>query len=516
MKMNFLTSSKMGVICLLITLCLAACSQNAGGFPRSSPEKQGMDSQALLELLKYIEGAHINLHSLLVLRNGTLVLEVYYPPFRAEDKHMLFSTTKSFVSSLVGIALSEGKFQSVDQPVLEFFQDTPIENLDEAKQKIKIVDLLNMTSGLASDDETMGESADWAQFTLNQPMYTAPGTEMDYNSGNSHLLSAIIQKTTGMTTFEYAREKLFDPLGIRDVYWAADPSGITQGGVGLMLTPCDMAKFGMLYLNQGAWKGKQVVPNEWVEASFQSNENGYAYQWWQSEYGYAALGYGGQVIHLIPSRNLILVFTAAIQIQTAIDLVDFFDTCVIESAISTESLSQNDSSQLLTEKVKTISNPPAQAVPELPAMAATIAGKTLRLEENSLGWQTVRLDFEGDQAWLSVTTTAIPEERKFAVGLDGLYRLTAQMKVEEIGIAEPEQRNFLNPYEFNFLLGMPVDGDVAMQGAWTSADTFTITVQDLRDFDRDVIFIKFDPPNGRVTWLSVMDNFYKKLNGSLE
>ncbi len=248
-----------------------------------------MDSQKLLDFLEFIESSY-NLHSLLILRNGTLVLEVYYPPFTSQDKHMLFSVTKSFVSSLVGIAVSEGKIQGVEQPVLDYFQDLPIQNLDEAKQNIRILDLLNMTSGLTSDDEVMGESQDWAQFTLDQPMYTEFGREFDYNSGNSHLLSAIIQKTAGQTTFDFAREKLFEPLCIQDVYWAADPSGVTQGGVGLMLTPRDMAKFGLLYLNQGNWEGKQVVPADWIEASFQPNELEYAYQWWQSENARVALG----------------------------------------------------------------------------------------------------------------------------------------------------------------------------------------------------------------------------------
>ncbi len=168
---------------------------------------------------------------------------------------------------------------------------------------------------------------------------------------------------------------------------------------------------------------------------------------------------------------------------------------------------------MLAEKVNAIANPPAQPVPEPPAMAASIDGKLLRLDENPLGWQTARLDFEGDQATLTVSTTSIPDERQFDVGLDGLYRLTDQKLVETIGIPKPYQRNFLNPYEFNFLLGMPVDGAVAMKGEWTAEDIFIITVQDTRDFDRERLSFKFKPPVVTVTWNSEIDGFYLPLKG---
>lgn len=135
-----------------------------------------------------------------------------------------------------------------------------------------------MTSGLQADHLQMTESADWAQFALNQPMINDPGKSFDYNCGNTHLLSAIIQKTTGRTAFDYAQEKLFRPLGVQDVYWGSDLSGFTTGGTGLMLTPRDMAKFGLLYLNRGEWDGKQIVQAEWVVASLQKNSKGYTYQ----------------------------------------------------------------------------------------------------------------------------------------------------------------------------------------------------------------------------------------------
>lgn len=518
------TINKILSICLLILIFLPGCSQvrelinpaSAAPFPRSTPEEQGMDSQVLLEMLNFLEKGKYNIHSILVLRNGNLVLEVYFPPFGPQDKHMLFSATKSFVSALVGIAIHEGKIGSVDQLMLDTFQDDKIKNLDERKQNIRILDLLNMTSGLLADDMAMGESADWAQFTLDQPMDFEPGAYMDYNSGNSQLLAEIVERATGKPAAQYAQEMLFEPLGIKDVYWQNDPSGATEGGVGLMLAPRDMAKFGLLYLNQGQWEGNQIVPAEWITASTQKNENAYAYQWWQVGDSYVAEGWGGQYIFVNPQQGLVLVFTSALPINSMF-LGEFLADQMISQAVKSEQpLPESPASKELEEKVKAIANPVVKELPELPTMAEAVNGETLHLDDNPLGWQTARLDFEGDHAWLTVTTAASPGEQKFAIGLDGVYRMTELAKVEEMSLPEPEQRNFLNPYEFNFLLGMPVDGAVAMKGDWTREDWFTLTVQDTRDFDREIIKFYYSPPVGQIEWLSEMDQIYMRLSGKFE
>jgi CubicO group peptidase (beta-lactamase class C family) len=503
-------------VCIFLCFLMSNCKpgEDKPYFPISTPEEQGMDSQTLLMMLDYIESSLSNIHSLLIIRNGKTVMEVYYPPFGSQDKHMLFSATKSFVSALVGIAVNEGKIQNVDQPVLDFFPNTTIENLDDRKKNIHIHDLLNMTSGLTANDDQMGESQDWSQFTLNQPMNAEPGTIFDYNSGNSHLLSAIIQKTTGKTTFEYAKEKLFDSLEIQNVYWAADPSGVSQGGVGLMLTPRDMAKFGYLYLNQGKWNGKQIVPAEWIETSIQTNENGYAYQWWQRPKGYAALGYAGQFISVAPSLNLVLVCTSALSDAQMVGTMELIETSIILAIDSEQSLPKNPVTGQLSDQIKAIASPSPKEIPDLPAMAGSINGKTFKLDENPFGWKTARLDFKDNQAWLLVTSNTFPQEQKFEIGMDGVYRKTVQKRSSDKSFIELEQRKFLNPYEFNFLLGMPWDGSVAMKGDWIGEDKFTITVQDTRDFDRERLSFKYTPPAGMFAWNSEIGGFYLNLTGT--
>ena len=237
----------------------------------SSPEEQGMSSERLARLVEF--GGLNNMDSLLVTRHGRIVLEATYAPFRAGLKHRINSATKAVISTLVAMAMRDGRLDSTDRRVMEFFADRTIANLDDAKKAITIRHLLDMTSGLEWSEGldgfrsflAMERSPDWQQFVLDQPMSEAPGTRFYYDSGNSHLLSAILTKVTGKSALDYAREVLFGPLGIEDVMWRGDPQGISGGGAGLYMHPRDMAKIGYLYLRGGVWEGKQILPASWIE-----------------------------------------------------------------------------------------------------------------------------------------------------------------------------------------------------------------------------------------------------------
>ena len=220
-----------------------------------------MDSSLLANLIDF--GATHELESLLVIRHGTIVAEAYYAPFRAGVKHRINSATKSVIGTLIAIALKDGLLDSPDHPVVDFFSDRTIANLDDNKKAITIQNLLDMTSGL-DWTEPLGEglpqsmiamerSADWEQFVLDRPIATKPGAAFNYDSGNPQLLSAILTRLTGQSALDYARKRLFEPLGISDVFWRSDPRGVSIGGYGLFLQPRDMAKFGYLYLRNGVW-----------------------------------------------------------------------------------------------------------------------------------------------------------------------------------------------------------------------------------------------------------------------
>ena len=300
------------------------------GWRTSTPEEQGMDSQKLSQMLDVIQQRQLSLHSLLIVRNGTIVSETYFEPYRQDTRHELYSCTKSFISTLVGIAIDKGYIDSVDQRVVDFFPDRTIENRDLQKEDMTLEDLLTMRAGLdwLEGDPAYREmyfSRDWVGYMLDKPMAQPSGSQFNYCSGCSHLLSAILQQTTSMNTLAFADQFLFKPLGISNVNWETDASGIPIGGWGLQIAPRDMAKLGYLYLQDGYWDGKQLVSSNWVEAATQKHTEtdsllGYGYQWWvyPSFGAYTALGLSGQTIFVIPESDLIVVTTAKIDGHEAI------------------------------------------------------------------------------------------------------------------------------------------------------------------------------------------------------
>ena len=305
----------------------------------STPEEEGMDATKVDQIIRWIKSQGCTLDSLIVIKNGKMVIEEYpnleeyfdqILPNR-DEHHYIASCTKSVVSSLIGIAIKEGYIENVNQKVVDFFTDRTIANLDERKKNITIEHLLTMRPGLdwyqpfstdpAFDDphdaQKMYSSEDFVQFVLDKPMVTDPGETWIYCDGASLLLSAIIQKTTGKPTLDFAREYLFSPLKINDVYWLRSPTGVYWGGTGLHLTIRDMAKIGYLYLNNGTWNNKQLFSADWrvnsTRTAIEFNENcGYGFQWWtypKSEV-YAAVGGGGQRIYVIPKYDMVIAITA--------------------------------------------------------------------------------------------------------------------------------------------------------------------------------------------------------------
>jgi len=295
------------------------------GWRASTPEEQSMDSEILVEMLDELIEQGYNIDSISVIRNGYMVLDVAVYPYKSSNEHVIHSCTKSIVSALIGIALEQGHLKSVDQPLLEIFADREVANLDGRKQSITLEDVLTMSSGWRCRDsylyrwvglQEMAASDDWVQHMLDLPMEGTPGTIFEYCNGGSFLLSAILQETTGMTALAYAEDNLFEPLGISKVEWPSNPQGISIGWGDLRMLPHDMAKFGYLYLNEGQWDGEQIVPVEWVKASWEERisatlQPAYGYQWWIDPPSiYMALGYAGQFIFVIPEHDLVVVFTS--------------------------------------------------------------------------------------------------------------------------------------------------------------------------------------------------------------
>lgn len=293
------------------------------GITVSDPKEQGMDAALLKEADNYI--SQTSALSFIVMRGGFVVHEKYYGDNGQSTYNNVFSVTKSVISALTGIGIREGNIGSVDDRLESYLPSYVIDTADKRWSDITLKHLLTMTPGFLEDLASWTRSEDWIKATFQLPLSYRPGERFQYANSASHMVSAVLTKASGMSTFDFAEKYLFKPMGITNKKWSQDPSGYYTGYANLFLRPRDMAKFGQLYLNRGKWEGRQLVPEEWVEAStsvmydFNKEEdrgfaNGYGYKWWingeTGYYMYSAVGYGGQSINVIPDLDLVVVFTA--------------------------------------------------------------------------------------------------------------------------------------------------------------------------------------------------------------
>jgi CubicO group peptidase (beta-lactamase class C family) len=332
-----------------------------------------MDSGLLSAMLGEILEENYAIDSVTIVRNGYMVTDVSIHPFSPTLKHNIYSCTKSVVSALVGIAIDQGYIEGLQQPVLSFFPQQTIANRDANKEAMTLEHLLTMTTGFQCQDsylyrwsglDQMRESEDWVQFVLDLPMEGEPGERFEYCNGASHLLSGIIQETTGMSANDYAVEHLFGPLGISDFDWSSSPQGISVGYSELRMRPQDMAKIGVLYLNEGRWDGEQIVPSEWVVSSTSqfisaTLEDGYGYQWWVDDSGmYLALGYRGQFIYVIPEKEMVVVFTSSLEDNDFYVPQTLLNEFIIPAAVTSSSLPDNpEGVALLESNILELTNP---------------------------------------------------------------------------------------------------------------------------------------------------------------
>lgn len=435
------------------TLALAACLTGLAGstwgadqvdalavpwpttaWQKSPPEEQGMASDALRRVVEY--GAQNEMDSLLVVRHGKLVVDAYYAPYRADVKHSIYSATKAIVGTLTGIAVKDGLLQSISQPAMNFFHDQPVATVDaDRRNAIHIEHLLDMTSGISWDErfssaqsssDQMRLSPNWTHFVLDRPVVRAPGASFDYNTGNAHLLSAILSKVTGASAAEFATQRLFKPMGISDFVWTTDPQGISDGGSGLYMHSRDLAKIGYLYLHNGEWQGQTLLPPEWTDKVFhhatadmqmdKPSTLRFANGWWTKpdRHLIIAVGRSTDLILVMPELDLVAVVTGKSILRFGA-LVNLLEAAVVSDLALP---AQQKAYAELSRTVQGAATERADPVPPTPAMAHKISGRAYRFEPNAQGLSTLRLDL----------TTANPQyELDFNPGnplLAGSNRLT--------------------------------------------------------------------------------------------
>jgi len=424
-----------------------------------------MESAALARLVDF--GTTLSFDSLLIVRHGKIVLDAYYAPYAADLPHVINSSTKAVIGTLTALALKDGLLDSADHRMLDLFADRSIASVDDKKKAITLQNLLDMTSGLDWREpldgrpETvieMERSPDWVKFILDRPTARAPGDVFNYNSGNPHLLSAILSKVTGLSAEDYAKSRLFGPLGISAWNWRHDPQGISTGGYGLAMQPRDMAKIGYLYLHNGQWEDKQLVPRDFVERASHPTLNmnlafepelRYADFFWAlpKKHLYMASGYHCQLIMVFPELDIVAV-------PTARDFCPFNRMAdAIAGAVKSEVALPEDpaGANLLADAIRNISTEKRTEVGATPEIASAVSGKTYNFPANALNVKSFSLTFADQQARFDqesyVRDPAQPPVRSSGpIGLDGLYR-----KGE-----------------------LAASGLVARKGTWVNGSTFVI------------------------------------------
>lgn len=428
-------------------------SAPAQAWPLAAPEEVGIDSVPLAEMFDFIRERQIPVHSIQLVRRGRLVLDAYLYPYDGRTRHDVASVTKSITSTLVGLAIKHDHIRDVQQPVLGFFPDRAIAGLDARKRRQTLEHLLTMqsgwdcgvplgTPGINADRQLaeMRRRQDWAQFALDLPMTFEPGTRFLYCNANCHLLSALLTQVTGTNALAFAQRELFHPLGILDSAWPADPEGNNFGWGDLQLHPRDMARLGQLFLQRGRWASRQIVPEGWLRVATLAHvqrtggKDHYGYYWWVSDELpglFEAVGRGGQRITVWPDKELVLVYTGGGFDPGQLAPFILKSLNAVKSDESDQPLPANPrAAARLREKLAAATRPPApQPVPELPAMAAHISGKTYTLTANELDLATVTLQFSRSSE-ATLRFTRLGQELRCPVGLDGVERFSTDKLVE--------------------------------------------------------------------------------------
>lgn len=429
----------------------------------ATPESQGFDSAKLAAALDHARARRLAIHNLLIIRNRFVVLDARFFPQTSDSLHDVASVSKSITATLIGVALQQRLIDSVERSVSGYFPEYAAA-ADPRKARIRLASLLTMRSGLDctfADDELtlqqMRASSDWIGFMLQRPLLAEPDTRWEYCSGGSHLLSAVLSRATGRSALDYARQRLFAVLGIREAIWPADPQGVSYGWGDLHLRPADMAKIGLLYLHVGEWDGERVLDAEFVRAAIRAHSKthfgggDYGYGWWvkpaQQPFEYEAVGRGGQRITVLPDLDIVIVFTGG-----------EFEPGEIGSYIgaalkSDQPLPDNPEAfaRLQSALIRAQEPPAPRALAPLPATAAAISGRTYRFEDNPLRLQTLALQFAAvDVAKLSLryrsdTVVGGVHAAVHALGLDGVPRVSAGGR---FGLSVAAEGHWQDPQRF--------------------------------------------------------------------
>jgi CubicO group peptidase (beta-lactamase class C family) len=493
--------------------------------PRSTPEEQGVSSAGILEFLKVLADAKLELHSFMLVRHGHVISECWWAPYRREALHSLYSLSKSFTSTAIGFAVTEGKLKVTDR-VVSFFPDQLPATVSDNLAALTVANLLSMSAGHKTDSiATLVRNAqqpDWAKTFLSLPIDYTPGSVFLYDTGCTFMLSGILQKVTGQKVVDYLQPRLFDPLQIRQESWETSPLGVNTGGWGLSVTTETLAKFGQFYLQSGQWNGQQLLPRQWASeaTSFkiqqlpppnsgsdpanqaaspadlaaalaklkQSSDwhQGYAYQFWRCRHNaFRGDGAFGQLCVVMPDQDAVFVATAEVSnMQDELNLVwDHILPAMHDTKLAKASTTM---SARLKSELSTAALPLPKGDLNQP-IAANISGRKFAIDANDLGIQSASLQFSGDMCTLSLSSASASFTLECGLGSwrDGATNL-------------PGEPPGLLPYNSADLKSIKV----AAAGAWQDANTFQMRWHFYETPHHDTVTCTFEGDTLRIEFLN--------------
>jgi CubicO group peptidase (beta-lactamase class C family) len=464
--------------------------------PRSTPEQQGIRSADIRKFLEAANNSGQEFHSLMILRHGHVVAEGWWAPYSSEHRQQLYSVSKSFTSTAIGFAVSEGLLL-VDDPVIKFFPEAVPAEVSANLAALKVKHLLMMSVGHAKDSilllEASPRGVTWEKTFLSLPVVFEPGTQFMYNSGASYMLSSIVKRVTGKTAQAYLTPRLYKPLAITDATWTENAEGVNMGASHLRMRTENLAKFGQLYLQKGKWNGKQVLPEKWIaEASAKQISNGannsswaygYGYQFWLNPPGgFRADGAFGQFSMVFPEQDAVVVITSE-SIATKITMQLVWDLLI--PAMTPAPLPQNgtEHNQLKSDLKALKYDPPQLAVQS--AMAAEISGKVYVLDKNEFNAQSVSFRFVGDKCVFTLKETGKPD-----------IRITNGMNH---WILEGNRKP--RPHSLFSLRRIDFDSIVAASATWQNESTLLLTWRLIETVHSDILTCIFDKDNVTIKFL---------------
>jgi CubicO group peptidase (beta-lactamase class C family) len=434
--------------------------------PRSTPEAQGISSAAILQFIEQAEQKLNALHSVMIVRHGHIVTEGWWAPYAANEPHMMFSLSKSFTSTAVGLAVAQGKL-TVDDPVLNFFPDEAPAEPSANLKAMRVRDLLTMSTGHHEDairDFPYRDPDSVVRKFLALPVAHKPGTFFVYNTPATYMLSAIVQKVTGQTVLDYLRPRLFEPLGITNPQWEASPQGISMGGFGLSIRTEDIARFGQLYLRKGEWHKQQLVPAAWVETATMRHasngssptsdwEQGYGYQFWRSRHGYRGDGAHGQFCLVLPQHDTVIAFTSGTRDMASVMNLTWE---MLLPALKPAALPADAAAhKKLTAKLAALTMRPltmtgTSAVSTTAAKAAATSGTRYVFEKNPQSIEAIALDAAEPNGRVTLTMRVAGADQKIDASPDTWTKQSVTLR------------------------GAP--DAIATSGAWSADDTYTLSI----------------------------------------